>query len=101
MEKEKLYFKSVDDTFCQKLCDFDKEELEEINYTLIEAIPDNNNTEHIWCTYFGEVGEKSECKKSVCYAYKSNSGRGKCIHRGQLYYHGKLVNVKDLKTKQC
>lgn len=94
-KKEKLYFTSIDDTICQKLEDYSKEELEELDFELIEAIPDNNNPEYIWCTYFGEVVEKSECKKSECNAYKSNSGRGKCLHKGNLYQHGEKVNVKE------
>lgn len=94
-KKEKLYFTSIDDTFCVILEDLSKDELEEMDFELIEAIPDNNNPEYIWCTHFGEVGERSECKKSECNAYKSNSGRGKCLHRGNLYQHGEKVNVKE------
>lgn len=93
--KEKLYFTSIDDTFCVRIEDLSKDELEELGFELIEAIPDNNNLEYIWCTYFGEVGEKSKCKKSECNAYKSKSGRGKCKHKGNLYQHGDLVNVKE------
>jgi hypothetical protein len=90
---EKLYFKSVDDTICSSLIGFLDDAkwdgLEKI--TLIEAIPDNGNTETIWCTYYGEVGEKSECKKSICSHYSSKSGRGKCENRGNLYLHGEEV----------
>ena len=92
---EKFYFLSINDTFCVKLSDLSIDELEEVDYNLIEAIPDNNNHEYIWCTHFGEVREKSECKKSLCYAYSSKSGRGKCKHKGSLYQHGNLINVKD------
>ena len=100
-KKEKLYFTSFDDTFCVRLEDLNKDDLEELNFELIEAIIDNNNPEYIWCTYFGEVRERYECKKSECYAYKSKSGRGKCLHRGSLYQHGEKVNVKEYVCTDC
>ena len=88
---KKLYFKSIDDTFCysleQHLLEAQEEELSSIK--LVEAIPDFDNKEHIWCTYFGDVGERSECKKSCCEKYEANkSRRGTCIHRGRLFVHG-------------
>lgn len=95
MKKEKFYFKSEDDTFCQSLQYFSKEELEELDYNLIEAIPDNNTSEYIWCTHRGETVEKFNCKKSICTYYSSKSGRGKCQSKGSLYWHGDLVNVKE------
>lgn len=96
MRKEtKLYFTSIDDNFCQELKSFSKEELEELNYNLVEAIPDNNNPDYVWCTHYGEVGEKSECTKRICPGYKSKSGLGRCQHKGNLFQHGDLVNVKS------
>lgn len=93
MKTEKLYFKSVDDTICSSLEshleDAKDEELKEI--TLIEAIPDNDNVDYIWCTHHGEVTERSDCKKSICSHYESKSGRGICKHRGHLYSHGEEV----------
>ncbi|MGH2666022.1 hypothetical protein [Flavobacterium sp.] len=96
MEKSKLYFKSIDDTMCQELDffihDAKLEELTEI--TLIEAVPDNNTSDHIWCTADGECVERSRCKKSQCESYESKSGRGVCEHRGHLYHHGEEVKFK-------
>jgi len=89
----KFYFKDIDDTFCVSLEDHIHdakiEGLSEI--TLIEAIPDKDNKDFIWCTHFAECGERSFCKKSVCDSYSSKSGRGKCKHRGNLYEHGEEV----------
>ena len=93
MSKEKLYFRSTDHTFCSSLeSHFDDardEELTEI--TLFEAIIDNDNSDYIWCSYQGEVGEREECKKSICSFYSSKSGRGVCEHRGKLFLHGEEV----------
>jgi len=92
MKQKKLFFKSIDDTFCysleQHLIEAKEEELDKVK--LIEALPDFDNKEYIWCTYFGEVGERSECKKIYCEKYKANkSGKGTCIHRGKFFIHGK------------
>lgn len=96
MEKEKLYFLNIDDTNCwslsERLNDARLEGLTEI--TLVEANLDNNNPDYIYCSHYGEVGEKNDCKKSVCPAYDSKSGRGKCKHRGNLYSHGEEVTFK-------
>lgn len=93
---KKLYFKSIDDTTCHSLeshlDDARDEELSEI--TLVEAIPDNDNPDFIWCTHYGEVAEKDQCKKTFCPHYSSKSGRGKCEHRGNLYSHGDEVTFK-------
>lgn len=64
--KEKLYFTSIDGTTCHSLDCFSDEELEELGYTLIEAVPDDGASGFIWCTYVGEITEKHDCKKSVC-----------------------------------
>jgi hypothetical protein len=96
MEAEKLYFKSIDDNFCSSLeshiADAISEDLDEI--TLIEAIPDNDNLDYIWCTHVGEVTERSDCKKSVCHFYETKSGRGKCKNRGSFFMHGEEVKFQ-------
>ena len=93
MKKEKLYFRSIDETFCSALegfiVDAKNDGLKEI--TLIEAIPDNDNTDSIWCTHEGEVTERDMCKKAECEFYSSKSGRGKCMHRGNLFNYGEEV----------
>lgn len=95
-EKPKLYFKSVDDTFCSPkesfLHDAKLEELNEI--TLIEAIPDKDNTDFIWCMQQGECVEHHMCKKAECSEYESKSGRGVCSNRGNLYKYGNEVTFK-------
>jgi len=68
------------------------EELDKI--TILEAIPDNDNPDYIWCGYAGDVGERSECSKKYCEHYKSTSGRGKCSLKGNLYQHGEEVTFK-------
>lgn len=92
-EKPKLYFKTVDDTFCSPLeshlHDAKIEGLEKI--TLIEADPDNDNPDFIWCSQHGECVERNQCKKSECSAYESKSGRGVCSNRGGLFSHGNEV----------
>lgn len=96
----KLYFENIDATFCQPLesfiADAKSEGLEEI--ILVEAIPDTETKDYIWCTHYGEVVEKSECTKKACTYYESKSGRGVCSNRGNLYLHGEEVkfNLKDL-----
>lgn len=98
MNLEKLYFKSIDDNFCSSLESHiadaidEDEELKEI--TLIEAIPDDENTDYIWCTHVGEVTERSDCKKSICHFYESKSGRGKCQKRGSFFMHGEEVKFE-------
>lgn len=91
--KEKLYFENIYDTTCYPLSDrLNDAKLDGLTeVTLVEAIPDNNNTDYIYCGYHGEVGERSECKKAFCSSYSSKSGRGKCEHRGNLYSHGDEV----------
>jgi len=59
----------------------------------IEAIPDNDNKDFVWCSYYGEVTERQDCKKSMCSHYTSKSGRGVCSNRGKLYKHGETVKV--------
>ena len=93
MKKQQLYFKSIDDTFCSSLesnlQDARLDELDKI--TLIEAVPDHDNPDYIFCGHEGEVEERQECKKSICSFYSSKSGRGVCEHRGRLFQHGNEV----------
>lgn len=93
MSKQKLYFRSIDDTTCHPLewhfDDARDEELETIK--LVEAIPDNSNPDYIWCGKAEAVEEKEYCNKNLCRDYCSKSGRGKCKHRGKLYEHGNEV----------
>lgn len=96
MSREKLYFRSIDDNTCHSLAyhmdDAKNEELKEI--TLCEAIPDNDNTDYIWCRKVEAVEEKEYCNKSLCKEYCSKSGRGVCEHRGNLYTFGEEVTFK-------
>jgi hypothetical protein len=93
MSKEKLYFKSIDDTTCYPLSDIlndaQDEGLEKV--TLVEAIPDNDNADYVWCSHYEEVTDRDQCKKSFCPHYESKSERGVCKHRGNLYTHGNEV----------
>jgi len=93
MTKQKLYFKSIDDTMCttleSHLCDAKNDDLKEI--TLIEALPDNDTKDVVWCTHDLEIIERSMCKKSECSHYRSKSNRGTCWHRGKLYCHGEEI----------
>lgn len=95
MKTNKLYFENIDSIHCYKLeyhlHDAQFEGLEEI--TLVEALPDDMK-EFIWCTYYGDVVERNECKKSECPHYESKSGRGVCSNRGKLYRHGEEVTFK-------
>ena len=94
MKAEQLYFLDSSQPFCRPLDYFDKEELEEVDYEIYEAIPDNSNKDYIFCTVDGEVGEREFCKKIHCFYYESKSGRGVCKHRGKLYEFGEKVNIK-------
>lgn len=98
MKKEQLYFSSIDDTHCYNLADgLNDAKIEGLEViTLIEAIPDNENPDYIFCSYYGEVGERQECRKSFCPHYASKSGRGKCSNKGNLYVHGEEVTFKVL-----
>ena len=96
MKTEKLYFLDASSEICHSLDYFSLEELEEVDYELYEAIPDNDNKDFIFCSLIGEVGDKEFCKKSQCKDYNSTSGRGVCSHRGKLFEKGEKVNVKKL-----
>ena len=97
---EKLYFLDIDDTNCyplsDRLNDARLEGLEKV--TLVEAIPDNDNVDFVWCSHYGEVSDRDQCKKSFCPHYESKSGRGVCKHRGNLYTHGDEVTF-DVPTQ--
>ncbi|HBG40260.1 MAG TPA: hypothetical protein DDW85_02450 [Porphyromonadaceae bacterium] len=93
---DKLYFKDEDDCFCSPLVDrmndAKEDGLSEIE--LMEADPDFDNPNYIFCGYMGEAGDRSECRKSLCSYYESKSGRGVCKHRGKLFTHGERVKFK-------
>lgn len=93
MKTEKLYFKDTDDTICtslqSRLEDAKEDDLTTI--TIIEAIPDNDNRDFVWCSHRCQVVERQDCKKVLCLAYKSKGGRGVCQHRGSFYLHGDEV----------
>lgn len=97
--KQKLYFRNIDDTFCQPLQPLlDEAKFDGLkNLTLIEAVPDNNNPDFIWCSHYGDCVERQDCVKSYCTHYESKSGRGVCSNRGHLYQHGEEVNFKITK----
>jgi hypothetical protein len=93
MKNKKLYFESIEDTICASL-EFlfeDARDKKLTKITLIEAIPDYETNDFIWCSYHQECGEKEQCKKSCCEHYSSKSGRGVCEHRGNLFLHGEKV----------
>lgn len=93
MKNKKMYFRGIDSNFCESiegiLADAKSEGLNKI--TVLEACPDNNNPDFIWCLSSGECEERYACKKALCDSYKSKSGRGVCSNRGNLYQHGKEV----------
>ena len=94
--KKQLYFKDENSKYAYPLSYFigeaKEEGLEEI--TLIEAIPDNDNPDYIYCKLVGEAGDRSECRKSQCKFYKSKSGRGVCVHRGNICDFGEERKIK-------
>jgi hypothetical protein len=101
MKKNKLYFRSIDDTHCYSL----EQHLEEARYeeletvTLIEAIPDDQKG-YRWCRLLGEVVEREECSKRFCLDYTPNkSGRGTCVNRGKLFLHGEAVQFTVNQSK--
>ena len=96
MKTQKLYFLDASSEICHSLDYFSFETLEEVNYELYEAIPDNDNKDFIYCSLDREVGDREFCKKSQCKDYTSKSGRGVCSHRGKLFEKGEKVNVKKL-----
>ena len=96
MKREKLYFLDTSSERCYPLDYFDLEKLEEVNFEVYEAIPDNNIKDFIFCSLDGEVGDREFCKKSECKDYTSTSGIGVCSYREKLFKKGKKVNVKNL-----
>lgn len=91
MKKQKYYFKDIDSEMCYPLSLHIEEAkswgLKEIE--LIEAIPDPDNPEYIWCASADAVGEKSECNKN-CTDYEPLRGKT-CKHKGKLFEHGEIV----------
>ena len=96
MKTEKLYFLDSSSERCYPLDYFYFEELEEVDYEIYEAIPDNNNKDFIFCSLDSEVREREFCKKSQCKDYTSTSIIGVCSYREKLFKKGKKVNVKNL-----
>lgn len=94
--KEQFYFRNEDAEHAYPLSHFiekaKEEGLKEI--TIIEAIPDNDNKDYIYCKLAGEVGDRSECCKNQCDSYKSKSGKGVCVHRGRLCGFGEEQKIK-------
>ena len=100
MAKEKLYFASQNCESCYSLEYF----INEANYNqvqtikLFEAIEDDIWMNQHFCKYNGVPVDNCECKKKECSDYTSKSGRGKCLHRGKLYYPANepvFFNVKS------
>ena len=92
----KLYFRDVDSTFTETLQEIiDDARLDGLTeVTVLEAVPDNGTSGHIWCTVSGTCVEQSECRKSQCSDYTSKSGRGRCQNKGYLYLHGEEKTFK-------
>jgi len=92
-KKQKLYFDSIDSEMCEPLeYKFTMARIEELkSITVIEAVLDTETNDFIWCTHFGTIVDKGECKKTECASYNSKSGRGVCSERGKLYSHGEEV----------
>lgn len=97
MKTDKYYFRDEDSTMCHPLDYFDEGDFDDDDdeKTLIEAVPDNDTKDFIYCGLDQEVSEKSMCKKSECRGYTSKSGRGVCARRGKLYTHGEKVYLSD------
>ena len=96
MKAKKLFFKNENAEMCYSLewhlREAKSEGLEKV--TLLEAIPDNDNT-FTWCTYVGATVDRCECRKAFCDKYTPNkSGRGTCSNRGKFYTHGEAVEFK-------
>lgn len=88
-KKEKLYFKensSFVDSLENILKSAKLDGFKEIR--LYEAVSYKGS--YKWCREIGESVERDVCKKSKCTMYQSESGRGTCNHRGNLYVRGKL-----------
>jgi hypothetical protein len=94
--KEQLYFRDEDSECAYPLSHFIEEAKEEglKEITLIEAIPDNDNPDYVYCKLIGEVGDRSECCKNQCDSYESKPGRSVCVHRGRLCVFGEEKTFK-------
>jgi hypothetical protein len=91
---EKFYFSDEDSTTCYPLSyHLESADKHEKEITLVEAIPDNNTTDFVWCHMF-EAVEKCDCSKKFCNEYKSKSGRGRCENKGKLFMHGDRITFK-------
>jgi len=96
MKIEKLYFRNIAHTVCfplnKHLEDAKKEGLEQI--ILVEAVPDTENPNHVFCKHYGETTWKKDCNKSACSSYSSKSGRGSCDKRGVVFRYGNELTFK-------
>ena len=96
MKIEKLYFKNTAHTDCFSLSkhkeDAKKEGLEQI--VLVEAVPDTENPNRIFCEHYGGTTNKKYCNKSSCSSYSSKSGRGSCDKRGVVFRYGNELTFK-------
>jgi len=91
MERKKQYFLDEDSNTCHPL-DFHienakQEKLNEIE--LIEAIPDLDNPEFIWCSEMTTVIEHTECNNHCPY-YKAVE-QNICDLRGELHDFGETI----------
>lgn len=95
-KEEQLYFENEDSNFTETLESLINnaiyEGLETI--TILKADKEHGETGFIWCTYYGNCVEKSDCSKSQCSHYESKSGRGRCLNKGTLYTHGESVTIE-------
>lgn len=96
-----LYFKEKDSTTCYPLEDYINEAKEEglTEIELIEAIPELDNSEYTWCTYYGDIVEKQECRKSICTHWDRYKKSNICANRGKLFRYGKKVKISINKTQ--
>lgn len=92
---EVLFFENEDATSCHPLDHFismvKSDGLKEIS--ILEAIPDFRNEDHVWCGYVDAATERNECNKSSCDAWIKGKGNV-CDNRGRLYSHGEKVTLK-------
>lgn len=92
----KFYFETEDSDECFNKKHFvdQLKESGEKQITVFEAVPDNINTEWMYCRAVGEVGLKTECGR-YCEDYSPRNGKsGICKHQGKLHLAGEEVIIK-------
>ncbi len=92
-----LYFKNEDSENCYPLEDHLEQAKEDglAEVTLLKAVPDFDNKDHVWCSDFGDVADRDECRQLCCGHYEpSHAKGGPCKHRGLLYQHGEEETFK-------